>query len=309
MNAEQDASPAAGAQTGGEAHTPEALSVGQRLRAAREAKAYSLGEVASKLKLTPSQVEALENGDSSRLQCNTITRGFIRNYARLVGLDPAELMSLLDRSAKPRENELAVPNNINVRVPDVHGVQRRDYVRVVAGVLVLLTAVVAYFFLPPDFVPTTISAFKEKLGLAESKRVQAADGESEASGRATRSEPAAVVAAAETQPAREPIPPPSTAVDALAATAGAEPAAKPAAAASSVLKFAFAKASWVEVKDRNGKVIFSQLNAADSQREVSGQPPFSLLIGNASGVSLHYKGKAVDLSKRSKDDVARVTLE
>ena len=52
-----------------------------------------------------------------------------------------------------------------------------------------------------------------------------------------------------------------------------------------------------------------QDNAAGSEREVEGQPPFSVVIGNSKHVTLQYKGTAVDLSKRSKDDVARVTVE
>ena len=61
--------------------------------------------------------------------------------------------------------------------------------------------------------------------------------------------------------------------------------------------------------ERGGKIVFSQLNPAGSQREVVGQPPFSLIVGNAAHVTLQYKGKDVDLTKRSKDDVARLILE
>ena len=39
------------------------------------------------------------------------------------------------------------------------------------------------------------------------------------------------------------------------------------------------------------------------------EPPFSLIIGNASHVTLSYQGKPVDLSNRSKGDVARITLK
>jgi cytoskeleton protein RodZ len=42
---------------------------------------------------------------------------------------------------------------------------------------------------------------------------------------------------------------------------------------------------------------------------VEGQPPFTLVVGNAAHVALQYNGKSVDLSKRSKDDVARLTLD
>jgi cytoskeleton protein RodZ len=89
----------------------------------------------------------------------------------------------------------------------------------------------------------------------------------------------------------------------------ADPVPEAKAPTASVLKFAFAQPSWVEVRDRDGRVIFSQKNAAGSEREVEGQPPFSVVIGNAAHVTLQYKGVAVDLSKRSKDDVARVTVE
>ena len=76
------------------------------------------------------------------------------------------------------------------------------------------------------------------------------------------------------------------------------------------LKFGFDPPSWVEVRDRSGQVIFSQFCSAGSQREIEGQPPFALVVGNSSHVTLLYNGKAVDLSKhRSKDDVARLTLE
>ena len=84
----------------------------------------------------------------------------------------------------------------------------------------------------------------------------------------------------------------------------------PSATAGNVLKFNFFKASWVEVRDRSGQIIFSQLSPAGSQRDIEGQPPFALVIGNAQHVSLQYKGQPVELSsKRSKDDVARLSLE
>ncbi|MEO8409754.1 MAG: DUF4115 domain-containing protein, partial [Propionivibrio sp.] len=75
------------------------------------------------------------------------------------------------------------------------------------------------------------------------------------------------------------------------------------------LNFSFRQPAWVEVRDASGKIVFSQLNQAGTQRIVAGQPPYTLVVGNASQVALQYKGAAVDLSKSSKDDVARLTLE
>jgi cytoskeleton protein RodZ len=75
------------------------------------------------------------------------------------------------------------------------------------------------------------------------------------------------------------------------------------------LKLSFAQPSWVEIRDRSGQIIFSQLNPAGSQRDIEGQPPFALVIGNATNVTVQYKGKVIELSQRSKDDVARLNLD
>ncbi|NJA89935.1 helix-turn-helix domain-containing protein [Rhodocyclus tenuis] len=97
----------------------------------------------------------------------------------------------------------------------------------------------------------------------------------------------------------------------LAAAAPSAPAASstPPAASDAQLTFSFAQPSWVEVRDRSGQIVFSQLSPAGSERRVDGRPPFTLVVGNATHVTVRYKGKSVDLSPRSKDDVARLTLE
>ncbi|SDI70555.1 RodZ domain-containing protein [Propionivibrio dicarboxylicus] len=316
---EQDSSP--GVETVVEEATQDAApepSVGQRLRTAREARGMTVVDVAGRLKLSQHQVEDLESDDWNRLKCTTITRGFVRNYARLVELNAAELMAALDRIAKPQSKELSVPTSINVKVPSEHGVERRDYVRVVSGLLVLVVAILVYFFLPSDFMQSTYLAVKERFGGSQSEAPAVAEPERKAAEPAAEPAMAAPSASTETAPATPAAAPGATAPVAVAPTqtAVAAPAvsvAPPPAKASSAtggVKLVFAKPSWVEIKDGSGQVIFSQLSPAGAQREISGQLPFSLIVGNAAGVTLEYKGKPVDLSsRRSKDDVARITLE
>ena len=71
-------------------------SVGQQLRLSREGKGLSVGDVSRTLKLSFRQVEAIEADDWPNLPCNTILRGFVRNYARLLELNPDGLMATLD---------------------------------------------------------------------------------------------------------------------------------------------------------------------------------------------------------------------
>ena len=74
-----------------------APSVGQQLRAAREARGLTADDVAKAIKLSFRQVKALEADDWPNLPGKTIIRGFVRNYARLLTLDSSQLMTDLDQ--------------------------------------------------------------------------------------------------------------------------------------------------------------------------------------------------------------------
>jgi cytoskeleton protein RodZ len=77
-----------------EAALPPALeATGTRLRKAREAAGMSLEDVSGKLKLSPRQIAAIEAEDWAELPQAPFTRGFVRNYARLVGI-PEETLKL-----------------------------------------------------------------------------------------------------------------------------------------------------------------------------------------------------------------------
>ena len=72
---------------------PAGAAAGALLGAAREASGMSIDAVAQQLKLAPRQVRALEAGEFGHLPGRTFVRGFIRNYARLVRLDPEQVLS------------------------------------------------------------------------------------------------------------------------------------------------------------------------------------------------------------------------
>ena len=75
------------------------------------------------------------------------------------------------------------------------------------------------------------------------------------------------------------------------------------------IRLVFEGESWVEIKDGSGATIYSRLNPEGTERVVRGVPPFSLVIGNAHGVKLTYRDRAVDLEPHTRVDVARITLE
>ena len=289
--------------------------VGARLRQAREARTLSVDDVAQLLKLGPRQVVSLENGDWQGLPGQTFVRGFVRNYARMLQIDPAPLMAQLDASLDKPADSLSVPDSPPARMPSSQ--PQRDRKVVFAGFALVLLALVAYAFLPND-----LSALRDSAqGLLDSlarKEAPAPAVSGQVAAQATAAAPAPAAA-------NEPVfPPGATPAQVMnpQAVAPAELAPAPLAAPAPVaaptpapaagdaqLRFVFAGDSWVEVRDRNNKALLSQRGTAGSERSLDGAGPLTLVIGNAAGVRLFWRGQAVDLAPHTKGEVARLVLE
>ena len=273
-------------------------SVGQQLRTAREAKGLSASDVAHALKLSVHQVLSLENDDWSSLP-GTIVRGFIRNYARLLNLSSEALMDQLDILRMPPP-QLDIPSGTSTALPQASRVERRDLAVMFFGLMLLILALLAYFFVPQDFWQSRLA------GLSQSapppKQTVSETVSSDSLPPSSASDQAAPLGATAS-------PNIETSLPVLPASPEPVQSANPPSSSVSSLKLSFSRSSWVEIRDRSGQVIFSQLNPAGSEREIEGQPPFALVVGNASGVTVQYKGKSIEMPLRSKEDVARFNIE
>jgi cytoskeleton protein RodZ len=78
---------------------------------------------------------------------------------------------------------------------------------------------------------------------------------------------------------------------------------------SGFIRLTFDADSWVKVTDNDGKILLSQLNSSGSEQHLKGKPPFSVIIGNISGVHLYYQGRLVELAPFYNGEIARLTLE
>lgn len=313
----------------GDAEFAPQPSVGNQLKAAREAKQMSVGDIAMALKLGAKQVEALENGNWQSLPGQTFIRGFVRNYARLLQVDPAPLMAQLDAVLDSPQLRLTLPGQKRqVAMPQVGRHRRRDYAIAWIGGILLAVAAGIYFLLPEDLselradVESVFAMFSRKdpepapaAPAPQSEPVfppgttpqQVMNPQAVVPGEAANGSPPAALSS----PAL--VPPPISREPQAKEPQQALPLqeASPAAAGgkTAALKFSFERDSWVEVRDRNGRILFSQLNRAGSEQNVDGQGPFSLVVGNAPGVKLSLRGKPVDLAAHSQGNVARLTLE
>lgn len=72
------------------------ITIGRLLKTSREKKNLSVDQVAAKTKININILKHLENDEFDKLPNITYVKGFVRNYAKTVGLDPAEAKVLLE---------------------------------------------------------------------------------------------------------------------------------------------------------------------------------------------------------------------
>lgn len=115
-------------------------SVGERLMQARQSQGLSLGEMARQLKLSVKQVDALERDDYRSFPGPLWVRGFLRNYAKVLGLDAAALVQKAGLTPESTGEDL--PPSAVPTTPAAVGKERRRVV-----VLVLVFVVLGLFVL------------------------------------------------------------------------------------------------------------------------------------------------------------------
>ncbi|MFQ5643269.1 MAG: RodZ domain-containing protein, partial [Thiogranum sp.] len=86
-----------------------------------------------------------------------------------------------------------------------------------------------------------------------------------------------------------------------------EPATRQ-AAGPALIQMRFSEDSWVEMEARGRKLVVGT-QYAGSERSVRAEPPIQILLGNAPGVELLYRGEVVDITPYQRGKVARLVLE
>lgn len=300
---------------------PPPMPLGQVLAAERERQGLSRVDIAQRLHMSAWQVEALEGGDYSRLPRGTFLRGFVRNYARALGLDPEvaldSLASAVPAAPAPR---IVVPTQ-NIRFDPLGQRFASPWFRAsgVAAVAFLLALAATYWWIFVRPAPPAATTAARKEAPAPTARGPSESPTPQNLAVAPVSAPEPVVPR---EAPKEETPPPEE-PKAVPAEGAARRSVKPADEVRPIVKVQETRAvrgertlrlrfkgpSWVEIKERGGKVLLAKLNEAGSEAEVSGRPPFSVVVGNAPGVTMLYDDREFPLEPHTKVAVARFTLE
>ena len=90
-------------------------SIGEFFKQVRETKGLTIDEVASKTRIRTDFVKALEDGNFAKLPDQVFARGFVRSYARSLGLDEEDAIHRFAQSAGPYYDKQVERERLKVR--------------------------------------------------------------------------------------------------------------------------------------------------------------------------------------------------
>jgi len=297
------------------------VDLGATLREARELKRLTIQDVVDAIHLSQKQVTALETNDFTLLPEPMITRGFIRSYARLLDIDSEPLLAS-HRSLVPSQDVGSIVVRSNVNQVMTGSSDQPWLMYILSSILVLLFLISWMYYTdssktkPTEEVDIalvaespTINTEGATVGQVEVPVVnQTPSGASEKSISPTpeASTLNSQVDSGNSQVDSGTINHPSSisTVDSNSPEVSSN-----SNDADKSLVFSFEQESWLSVKDANGQVLFEKLMPAGAVQGFDGLAPFKVVIGNAIGTKVTYKGSDIDLTASTKGSVARLKVE
>ncbi|MGK5019327.1 RodZ domain-containing protein [Janthinobacterium lividum] len=295
---------------------------GAQLKAQREALGWPVEQVADQLKLAPRQVIALEAGDMAALPNVAVVRGFVRAYAKVVRLDAAPLVAMIEvhpapvqESATPVRREISATFSES-RFPSMTQRSSSQASLWIAGAVAVVVAAAfgAYKF---GYVPTNV------LPSHAGKEVAQAD--------VVPVETTLIKPGQDLTPVQAPsvplisVPPPpgndtqtgapaaSVASAPVPASAVVMPAALPADAGAAVganaLVLKVEQDSWVEIRRPGSTPLIARMVKAGSTETFDITGPATLVVGKPGVVQATLRGAKLDLPTVAGGTISRVSIK
>ncbi|MEZ8100210.1 cytoskeleton protein RodZ [Vibrio bivalvicida] len=312
----------------------EKVQAGTLLKNKRESLGLSQKQIADRLRLRLSIIENIESNNFASDQVATFTRGYLRSYARAVGLAESEVLCAIDgcEETQPEEQEMKSFSRKTKREAHDSRIMTLTW-----GIIIVVLGISSVWWWqnqersmesltsdaeleqqleqqaenqPLDF--TTLSE-AEVEPMAREDEAQSLD-----STTMPTTENVAVPDAIETEivvepqqaPESKPEPlPQSTSEDKAEQTSVVdEPKTEQPTAAANLLSMSFDDDCWIQVKDATGKTLSTGVKKAGQSLNLSGDLPYSVILGAPENVSMTLASEPVDLSGYTSGKVARFNL-
>ncbi|MES9827037.1 MAG: RodZ domain-containing protein [Candidatus Thiodiazotropha sp.] len=315
--------------------TPEAvIGPGTQLRKARERQGLDQAKMAAQLHLSQAMIAALESDDYDNLPGPVFVQGYLRKYARLLGVNEGAVIEAYQRLL-PASNDLpmqrAQTQNFGRELHSGHGVMRY----VTWGILLIMAALVFFWWqtrveleesaalpaqeqvesgiqdpLLDQEIQQPVPAVEEQVPQSPTPTEQLVEESEQVLTEieevlSTSDQPPLPAGGTLQQPVETEEPDPV-----IVPIQEEEPAEEVAPLLSKKVVFLFSESCWAEVRDRDGKLrIFGELGSGKRRTLDSQLGPFTVLLGNAPGVELTIDGEPFDLKPFTRGKVARFNLD
>ena len=293
---------------------------GPVLREAREKAGLSVVDIANALKVTERTVDALEAERYEELPPRPYIRGYVRRYARLVGLDAGSVTVGSDIVEPESISPAVVPRSPRALFKDLARESWGLMYGSIVLVFVILIGAALWWAWPGgnieqavwEAAPNAAGVDTEPAAAASppppEPREAAAEvtatpqGEGEPESTTTEPEPAEPVVIDPPLLEVAPVGPGVVDADSEALTEGdglAEP---------DLITFVFQGECWVEVRNPGGDLVHGDLGRDGETVTVRGSAPFSVLLGNPAVVDVTFNGEPVSVDPVRPGQVARFEL-
>lgn len=252
----------------------KAADFGILLRAKREQKQLSLGEVSERLKLPARQIEALEHGDYNSLPEPVFVRGFLRSYGRFLDLDESILNDALENIVPSEKVRKAAQHDGSLNF--ANETPKRPFPTWIFGIIGVAAIGFGVYKWQTKSQTEHATAKQE----AESKPLIASE-----TAKPALDNPNVVVK-------------PMTASDTQTQTA--TPASAPAGVAGELVINARYR-TMLTVTNAKGEVLINEIVPARSEHRFQNGAPFEVRLGYASGSTATFGGEPIDMNAARKN--------
>lgn len=304
---------------------PLSIEAGTLLKNKRESLGMTQKQVADRLRLRVSVIEDIENNRFESQQVATFTRGYLRSYAKVVGLDEKVVLTALEQTAdiQPKDQEIEMQSFSRKTKHEKHNSRIMFLTWVIAIVITGISA--AWWWQNQQDNSLTQVVTDSSVEGPEPSAQELADIDQMSADELIASAPADITVSAEQPVAEDEALSSAEATgllpsDQLASTDIEEPVAvieeaevveEPAIIVPegmSLLTMTFKADCWIQVKDTNGKTLVSGTHKPGQDVELTGKAPFKVILGAPEGVTMTFASEPVDLSGYTSGKVARFTL-
>ena len=270
--------------------------LGELLANARKGRALSQKEIASRLNLREETISALDANDFDKLPDPAYVMGYIRNYARAVGLNADTLISIyVGMTVNEAPQEILSDDKPIV----VQAGIKNKFVQIMTLLVTFSLAILLFIWWQDQRLAGTALSYTG---------ARTSEGGKYPGGFTYTYQ---IVAHPETHAVVETDAPENNDLKKLQTTATIEDSQDliTSQTNSDTLKMELTTESWIEVYDALGKKLYFDLAKPREKIRLTGTAPFSVTLGNARAVSVNFNGKPFDTGKYTKFAVANFLLE